>query len=1299
MENNSVQKIVKKNKENDVDDDDDEFLGFEFQNQLSISGTPIRSFLHQKANSLILDSSSSSNRSNKRRESIESKNSTTTSDIDSEDEDIDSEDDEELEHHKEEKGVNNNENISKIKLLNSINNNDNSNTNDDEKNKLRIPISTITPHQQQQQQQQFPEQPSFMKYSPRFDLFPSGIGNHDITSPRFSNHSTPSSPHSSFTPAYNTTSSNSTMEIRKRGYIYQLSNFHQHTTTTSSTSSHYRLNDTKGKYHTLNTIISNKDPSSSSSSTNNNINNNGLLPMESPWVKRYVALTQDTLYLFKSPNNKRAFSFLEMASIYRVEPIGINNSKNSQRYSYKKRNFCFAIRSYGKAYMFSAESEQDFIEWINQIEKSMKDCVIESVIHSFRHLLNTHSGDAIKFGETVLQKMKLVVPSWSASQQQMNRDMLDVLSIQKRDEIEFIPLNKWEIDFTQLIIEKKIAEGAFGEVYKASFLGKTVAVKRLKLNYKENVDWDHIIEKLQTEAAIMSQFHHPNLALLIGVCTRLPNICLVMEFLGNGNLYEVLQHTLIADRHLVKMINDIISGMAYLHLKKILHLDLKPLNLLCDDSFSIKVSDFGISKILRSKEEKILQSFKGYGTLLYTADEILYKNEYSSSSDVFSFGIVLYEILWLRDFPNQNFVERETIAFENIREPVSKRQKPLLPPWWNRNLSNMIIQCLSDNPSERPSFEQLSSLFESFDLLKKDNEWFLMRESARNILRLAKKSNWNDMLKFDPFQVLKNYLSVIKDKEAIYYCLSSLIVLYSKMGESNHSVNIIEIFTNIVDRYEQELDSKQDLEEYQRLLATVGNIKYFLIILDTNGITSLLKEKVFVIIHKLIQYEEVAFRFMLQGLVKYTVDYLFKSNNAKHQRSNFINYIIANIISTLSRCRMDTSQLKKFELEGAIDALVFLCDNSFRDDTISTSLQALADLSIRDNTLAILIERKGITPLFLACRTFAPSKKQAFTPVTMQTSISSPNLLSLFENTAFIKPQLKDEGERVYGHMKEAFWRGKNRFNTSPVSESILKRKDAIISSIAVGDSSTPYRQSINENLWQIILSEKDLDNISTENIKVQLMKIFEEEISERKAQIHSQIEVLVGQIQKATQITSYLFLGSEFNAASMKQLREIGISYIVNVSRESPNYFPNEFIYINCITDGDYFNITQYFDQVFQVIDSARRQNKKVLIHSHAGASRGVAFVIAWLMFHRKYSLQRAYKYVKDIRPFVNPSREYIRQLMIFEVKLNGTNTLGTITAQETIPTSTLPKLGSFVNTPNSPDNQSNDTFHVEFG
>lgn len=166
---------------------------------------------------------------------------------------------------------------------------------------------------------------------------------------------------------------------------------------------------------------------------------------------------------------------------------------------------------------------------------------VQGIAHSFNSLFNACHGDEIKFAELIIQRMMFQVPSWSSSPSAMATDLKRIISSLQVDQSKQSKHNdhliieekveSWEISFSDLKLHKKIAEGFFGEVYKGELWGKTVAVKRLKLNYQSNEDSDKIVYKLKQEAAVMSSLRHPNVLLFMGLSSTKPNVCLVTEFI------------------------------------------------------------------------------------------------------------------------------------------------------------------------------------------------------------------------------------------------------------------------------------------------------------------------------------------------------------------------------------------------------------------------------------------------------------------------------------------------------------------------------------------------------------------------------------------------------------------------------------------------------------------------------------------------------------------------------------------------------------------------------------------------
>ena len=141
----------------------------------------------------------------------------------------------------------------------------------------------------------------------------------------------------------------------------------------------------------------------------------------------------------------------------------------------------------------------------------------------------------------------------------------------------------------------------------------------------------------------------------------------------------------------------------------------KPLNLLVDEAWTVKIADFGLSSFKYRDEG----TEKHYGTVLYMANEVIYGPSYDESSDVFSFGIILYEWMHKRDHPAFSVFKDMSEAFEVIREPLEcKRGAPAVPPWWHPVVGNALRATLAKAPSDRPSFEEL---LEELAALPRDN--------------------------------------------------------------------------------------------------------------------------------------------------------------------------------------------------------------------------------------------------------------------------------------------------------------------------------------------------------------------------------------------------------------------------------------------------------------------------------------------------------------------------------------------------------------------------------------------------
>ncbi|KAI3755981.1 hypothetical protein L1987_55792 [Smallanthus sonchifolius] len=257
---------------------------------------------------------------------------------------------------------------------------------------------------------------------------------------------------------------------------------------------------------------------------------------------------------------------------------------------------------------------------------------------------------------------------------------------------------------------KELGSGTFGTVYHGKWRGTDVAIKRIKKSCfaGRSSEQERLTNEFWREADILSKLHHPNVVAFYGVVRDGPGgtLATVTEFMVDGSLRRVL---LRKDRHLdhrKKLIiaMDAAFGMEYLHSKNIVHFDIKCDNLLVnmkDPSRPIcKVGDFGLSKIKRNT----LVSGGVRGTLPWMAPELLNgsSNKVSEKVDVFSFGIVLWEILTCEE-PYANMHYGAIIG-----GIVNNTLRPPIPKGCDGEWRRLMEQCWAPNPMVRPSFTEIT---------------------------------------------------------------------------------------------------------------------------------------------------------------------------------------------------------------------------------------------------------------------------------------------------------------------------------------------------------------------------------------------------------------------------------------------------------------------------------------------------------------------------------------------------------------------------------------------------------------
>jgi len=249
------------------------------------------------------------------------------------------------------------------------------------------------------------------------------------------------------------------------------------------------------------------------------------------------------------------------------------------------------------------------------------------------------------------------------------------------------------IHFEQLKFEEEIGTGSFGSVYKGTYLGTPVAIKKIAKSEDLQEELDIFVQR----EASMAKYSHPHLVQFIGVSANGPYVYLVTEYVPGGDLRRYLKNpeVEIGWKLRVQIAADVARAMAFLHSKKIMHRDLKSKNLLVDTNWKIKICDFGFARTyMKGKRPYTL-----CGTEDWMAPEIITGQDYDEKVDLFSFGIVLCEIITRRKI-SRELQRKPEEAFALNPSDLAK----LIPKDCPETLLHLAIKCADYTPEQRPSF-------------------------------------------------------------------------------------------------------------------------------------------------------------------------------------------------------------------------------------------------------------------------------------------------------------------------------------------------------------------------------------------------------------------------------------------------------------------------------------------------------------------------------------------------------------------------------------------------------------------
>ncbi|XP_065286572.1 ephrin type-B receptor 2 isoform X5 [Dermacentor albipictus] len=307
-----------------------------------------------------------------------------------------------------------------------------------------------------------------------------------------------------------------------------------------------------------------------------------------------------------------------------------------------------------------------------------------------------------------------------------------------------------EIDALHITIEAIIGGGEFGDVCRGKLKcpGRpevTVAIKTLKPGSSDKARMDFL-----TEASIMGQFDHPNVIFLQGVVTKSNPIMIITEYMENGSLDTFLRANdgKFQTIQLVGMLRGIAAGMQYLAEMNYVHRDLAARNVLVNANLVCKIADFGLSREIESATEGAYTTRGGKIPVRWTAPEAIAFRKFTSASDVWSFGIVCWEVMSYGERPYWNWSNQEVI------KSIERGYRLPAPMDCSEAVHQLMLDCWQKDRSHRPQF---STIVKTLDKLIRCPE--SLRKIAQNRHQNPLDPNAPDMTQF---KTVEEWLCSIK---------------------------------------------------------------------------------------------------------------------------------------------------------------------------------------------------------------------------------------------------------------------------------------------------------------------------------------------------------------------------------------------------------------------------------------------------------------------------------------------------------------------------------------------------------
>ncbi|NXT52635.1 BMX kinase, partial [Pluvianellus socialis] len=258
----------------------------------------------------------------------------------------------------------------------------------------------------------------------------------------------------------------------------------------------------------------------------------------------------------------------------------------------------------------------------------------------------------------------------------------------------------WELKREEIVLLRELGNGQFGVVHLGKWKGQyDVAIKMIK---EGAMSEDEFIEEAQT----MMKLNHPKLVRLYGVCSKSYPIYIVTEYMPNGCLLSYLRHhgKELQPLQLLEICYDVCDAMAFLESCQFIHRDLAARNCLVDSNLTVKVSDFGMTRYVL--DDMYISSLGTKFPVKWSAPEVFHYTRFSSKSDVWAFGILMWEVFTLGKQPYELYDNMQVI------EKVSQGYRLYRPQLVSDIIYQMMYNCWHELPEKRPAFYQLLTFFE-----------------------------------------------------------------------------------------------------------------------------------------------------------------------------------------------------------------------------------------------------------------------------------------------------------------------------------------------------------------------------------------------------------------------------------------------------------------------------------------------------------------------------------------------------------------------------------------------------------